>query len=413
MKHFLKHILDYQLTQKPPCNIIDPLIGASLIGLGVSGIGSAIGAISADKTNKQNYKYQRALMQEQQTFNEKNMLRQANLNRGSLAYGYELDNKYNSPSVQKAKMLAAGLNPYYNEAGAVAAQSNPNSSSVGLPSVSLPSFQYQSPWAAFANLPAEFANVANATKSIAEAKKIGVDTTQQERAMETYLKDLYERWRGSKLANDYQEVLTNWYKHNGKHYLDEQQRQLTADIGDKIADGDLKGAQKLLIDAQKDKQLKDNALFDKIQTFLEQKAQYEAENAQAQVGATKAQEEMYKNQGIAALRASDAAIRQALTAEANGKAYRLQLRSAAKLNDAQITKMASELVGAYVDEHGLHVDENDRRAAQSLLKRQIVAQTKSMEAKTKQDRFNTYNPFTYLGQIFGGSGTAVISKAIK
>ena len=235
---------------KTPCNI-DPLIGASLIGLGVSGIGSAIGAISADKTNKQNYQYQRALMQEQHTLGLQNLRQQHHYNIDSLNAAYALENQYNSPLAQKSRMLDAGLNPYYNEAGAVSAQSNPNPTSVGLPSSTLPSYQFQSPWAAFANLPVEFANVANATKAIAEARKVGVDTTLQERAMEDYLNDIHEKWRGSKLANDYQEVITNWYKENGASYLNEQDRKLSIEIGNLCAQGNLADAQKLLVNAQK------------------------------------------------------------------------------------------------------------------------------------------------------------------
>lgn len=408
MKHFLKYIVP-----KTPCNVIDPLLGSAIVGGIGSAISAGLGALGMSNTSKKNFEYNKKLMYQQQVYNIDNMWRQYDYNKQLARYGYDLENEYNSPSAQKQRMIDAGLNPYYNEQGAVSAQSNPNMQQVSQPSVSIPNFQSQSPWSAFANLPADFAAISNAYKALADAKKVGVDTKQQEAAMETYLADLYERWRGSKLANDYQEVISNWYKDNGKHYLDEKQRELTAEIGDKIADGDLKAAQKLLFDAQKDKQLKDNALFDKIQTFLEEKSKWEAENAHAQVGATQAQAEMYRNQGIAALRQADAAISQALTAEANGKSYRVNLRSAAKLNDAQLTKMASELVGAYVDEHGLHVDENERKSAQSLLKRQLVAQTKSADAKAKQDRFNTYNPFTYLGQIFGGSGTAVVTKAIK
>lgn len=412
MKNFIKHSLDYNLTNNPPCNI-DPFIGAAIVGGLGSLVSSGFNALGMSNSSKKNFEYNQKLMYQQQQYNTENMFRQSKYNKELARYGYELENEFNSPSVQKQKMLSAGLNPYYNEQGAVTAQSNPNMQQVSQPTLSIPNFQSQSPWSAFANLPADFAAISNAYKALADAKKVGVDTKQQEAAMQTYLADLYERWRGSKLANDYQEVISTWYQSKGHHYLDEKQRELTAEIGDKLADGDLKAAQKLFVEAQKDKQLKDNALFDKIKGFLEDKAKFEAKNAEEQVNTTIAQGEMYKNQGIASLRASDAAISQALTAEANGKAYRVQLRSAAKLNDAQITKMASELVGAYVDEHGLHVDENERRAAQQLLKRQIVAQTKSMDAKAKQDRFNTYNPFTYLGQIFGGSGSAVISKAIK
>ena len=313
MKHFIKHSLDYHLTNHPPCNLGDEVV-KGIFGLGntiLGGIGKLFGAKDA---NQKNFEYNQKLMEQQQRYNVTNMNLQRDINKELARYGYDLENEYNSPSVQKAKMLAAGLNPYYNEAGATSAASNPNMQQVSQPSVSIPNFQAQSPWAAFANLPADFAQIASATKAIAEAKKAGVETEQQERAMETYLKDLYERWRGSKLANDYQEVITNWYKDNGKHYLDEQQRQLTADIGDKIADCDLKGAQKLLVEAQKDKQLKDNVLFDNIQTFLEDKAKAEAANAQAQVGATKAQEEMFKKQGNAAVVQAGAAAKNAETA---------------------------------------------------------------------------------------------------
>lgn len=293
MKRFIRY-----LVPKTPCNI-DPLLGSALVGGISSAISAGLGALGLSNTSKENFKYNKKLMYQQQVYNIDNMWRQYDYNKQLSRYGYELENEFNSPSAQKKRMLDAGLNPYYNEQGSVAAQSNPNMQSVSQPAVSIPNFQSQSPWSAFANLPADFAQIASATKAIAEAKKVGVETKQQEAAMEDYLKTIYEKWRESKLANDYQEVITNWYKTDGKHYLDEQLRKLTVEIGDLVADGDLKGAQKLLIDAQKDKQVKDNALFDKIQTFLEQKAQYEAENAMAQVGATKAQEEMFKKQGDA------------------------------------------------------------------------------------------------------------------
>lgn len=406
MKLFFRYI-----QPKTPCNI-DPLIGASLIGLGVSGISSLIGSISAENTNAKNYKYQRALMQEQQTFNEKNMLRQANLNRGSLAYGYELENKYNSPSVQKAKMLAAGLNPYYNEAGAVAAQSNPNSTSVGLPSVTLPSYQYENPWAAFANLPAEFANVANATKAIAEAKKIGVDTTMQERAMEDYLKDIHERWRGSKLANDYQEVITNWYKENGTSYLDEQDRKLSIEIGNLCAQGNLADAQKLLVEAQKNKQIKDNALFDKIQGFLEEKSKWEANTAQAQYGATKAQEGMFNAQADAARSnaisqriIANATFKQAVTAEENGQYYRINLREASKLSQAHKNELIENSIAMYEDATGIHLNK------QALAKAQGALMTLLQSAQF-QTYITSINPLTYVGSVFGGA-LNVGSRLIK
>lgn len=412
MKHFIKHTIDYQLTNNPPCNLGDAVVNG-LFGIGSSIIGGLGKLFGAKDANQKNFEYNQKLMEQQQRYNVQNMNMQRDINKELARYGYDLENEYNSPSVQKAKMLAAGLNPYYNEQGATTAASNPNMQSVSQPSVSIPNFQAQSPWAAFSNLPEEFAMIASATKALADAKKVGVDTRQQEAAMQDFLNTIHEKWRESKLANDYQEVITNWYQDRGRHYLDEQDRKVTMEIGNLLAQGNLADAEKLLTDEKYTQLKNENSLWSRIKDYIVRQKAAEAENAEEQVNTTKAQGEMYKNQGIAALRASDAAISQALTAEANGKAYRVHLRSAAKLNDAQITKMASELVGAYVDEHGLHVDEKERLAAQSLLKRQIVAQTKSMDAKAKQDRFNTYNPFTYLGQIFGGSGTAVISKAIK
>lgn len=406
MENYLKYVIP-----KTPCNI-DPLIGASLIGLGVSGISSAIGAISADKTNKQNYQYQRALMQEQHTLGKENLGLQHRYNLDSLQRAYALEALYNSPLVQKSRMLDAGLNPYYNEAGAVSAQSNPNPSSVGLPAASFPSFQYQSPWAAFANLPAEFANVANATKAIAEAKKTGVDTTMQERAMEDYLKEIHERWRGSKLANDYQQVITNWYQENGASYLDEQDRKLSMEIGNLLATGNLADAQKELADAQKENQIKNNALFDKIENFLEKKAEWEANTAHAQYDATRAQEGMFnaqadasKSNALSQRIIANAAYKQAVTAEENGKFYRINLHEASKLTQAQKNDLIQNSIAMYEDASGIHLNKQAVAKAQGAL-------LSLLESQQRQSYIQSINPLTYLGAIFGGA-LNVGAKLIK
>ena len=391
---------------KTPCNI-DPLIGASLIGLGVSGIGSAIGAISADKTNKQNYQYQRALMQEQHTLGLQNLRQQHHYNIDSLNAAYALENQYNSPLAQKSRMLDAGLNPYYNEAGAVSAQSNPNPTSVGLPSSTLPSYQFQSPWAAFANMPVEFANVANATKAIAEARKVGVDTTLQERAMEDYLNDIHEKWRGSKLANDYQEVITNWYQENGASYLNEQDRKLSIEIGNLCAQGNLADAQKLLVNAQKENQIKNNALFDKIEGFLEEKAKWEAKLPQAQFGATKAQEGMFNAQSKAAIIGAQNQTRLTNAQVDKLRKDGFQVDALRKLTDAQMKKLAQEVVGVYVTDNGLeYVSQNEQQEMQRML-------YEGMKTAVEQGKSDLFNPFRYVGGFFGGASNTIIGTLLK
>ena len=411
MKHFIKHSLDYHLTNHPPCNLGDEVV-KGIFGLGntiLGGIGKLFGAKDA---NQKNFEYNQKLMEQQQRYNVTNMNLQRDINKELARYGYDLENEYNSPSVQKAKMLAAGLNPYYNEAGATSAASNPNMQQVSQPSVSIPNFQAQSPWAAFANLPADFAQIASATKAIAEAKKAGVETEQQERAMETYLKDLYERWRGSKLANDYQEVITNWYKENGHSYLNEQDRKLSIEIGNLCAQGNLAEAQKLLVEAQKDNQIKNNALFDKIQGFLEEKAKWEANTAQAQYGATKAQEGMFNAQADAAKSnaisqriIANATYKQAVTAEENGQYYRINLKEASKLTQAQKNDLIQNSIAMYEDATGIHLNKEALAKAQGAL-------LTMLQSAQRQTYINSINPLTYLGSIFGGA-LNVGSKLIK
>lgn len=412
MKHLIKYCLDYRLTNNPPCYISDAVVnglfdvGSSIIG----GIGKLFGAKDA---NQKNFEYNQKLMEQQQRYNVQNMNMQRDINKELARYGYDLENEYNSPSAQKSKMLAAGLNPYYNDEGAVSAASNPNMQSVSQPSVSIPNFQAQSPWSAFSHLPDDLALIANATKSIAEAKKAGVETELQERAMEDYINDIHEKWRGSKLANDYQEVITNWYQDSGRHYLDEQDRKVTMEIGNLLAQGNLADAERFLTD-EKQKQLhNENSLWSHIKDYIVRQKAAEAEDAEARVNTTKAQGEMYKNQGQAALSnavstriMANAAFKQAVTAEENGKSYRINLQEANRLTQAQKNELIQNSIAMYEDKYGVHLNKEQLANAQSALRMVLYS-------SSRQQFINSINPLTYLGSIFGGAGAAIVTKVAK
>lgn len=77
---------------------------AALIGAGSSILGNMIGASSTNKTNKNNLK----INQMNNEFNERMMQKQMDYN----TMMWDKQNEYNTPSAQRARLEAAGMNPY-------------------------------------------------------------------------------------------------------------------------------------------------------------------------------------------------------------------------------------------------------------------------------------------------------------
>lgn len=138
---------------------MDPVVLGSIISAGAGLAGSAASGIASGKMNRKSIKYNKWALQEQQKFQSE----QAQLGRDwseemmSKANQWNLDqwnreNEYNLPENQKARLLAAGINPALAMQGASSvgqAASSPSSASAPSPAspsgASAPSLNLQRP----------------------------------------------------------------------------------------------------------------------------------------------------------------------------------------------------------------------------------------------------------------------------
>lgn len=138
---------------------MDPVVLGSIISAGAGLAGSAASGIASGKMNRKSIKYNKWALQEQQRFQSE----QAQLGRDwseemmSKANQWNLDqwnreNEYNLPENQKARLLAAGINPALAMQGASGvgqAGSSPSSASAPSPAspsgASAPSLNLQRP----------------------------------------------------------------------------------------------------------------------------------------------------------------------------------------------------------------------------------------------------------------------------
>lgn len=139
--------------------IMDPVTLGSIISAGAGLAGSAVSGVASGKMNKKSIKYNKWALQEQQKFQSE----QSQLGRDwseemmSKANQWNLDqwnreNEYNLPENQKARLLAAGINPALAMQGASGvgqAASSPSSASAPSPAspsgASAPSLNLQRP----------------------------------------------------------------------------------------------------------------------------------------------------------------------------------------------------------------------------------------------------------------------------
>jgi hypothetical protein len=126
---------------------MDPVVLGSIISAGAGLAGSAASGIASGKMNRKSIKYNKWALQEQQKFQSE----QSQLGRDwseemmSKANQWNLDqwnreNEYNLPTNQKARLLAAGINPALAMQGASSVgQAASSPSSVSAPSPASPS----------------------------------------------------------------------------------------------------------------------------------------------------------------------------------------------------------------------------------------------------------------------------------
>lgn len=165
--------------------IMDPVTLGSIISAGAGLAGSAVSGIASGKMNKKSIKYNKWALQEQQRFQSE----QSQLGRDwseemmSKANQWNLDqwnreNEYNLPENQKARLLAAGINPALAMQGASSvgqAASSPSSASAPSPAspsgASAPSLNLQRP-----DYGTGFAQLSSAVNSYFENKQRSVVT---------------------------------------------------------------------------------------------------------------------------------------------------------------------------------------------------------------------------------------------
>lgn len=158
---------------------MDPIVLGSIISAGAGLAGSAASGISSGKMNKRAVKYNKWALQEQQNFqaNQSQLGRDWSEEMMSKANQWNLDqwnreNEYNLPENQKARLLAAGINPALAMQGASSvgqAASFPSSASAPSPAspsgASAPSLNLQRP-----DYGSGFAQLSSAVNSYFENK---------------------------------------------------------------------------------------------------------------------------------------------------------------------------------------------------------------------------------------------------
>lgn len=169
-----------------------PAVAGALIGAGSSIVSGAITGASNIGAAKMNFRQALQMSREQQNYNsreasyardwQEKMWNQQN------EYSEDVYNRYSSPSAVKRQMLEAGLNPaLVMDSGSVGSVATNSPASAPAASASLPTTP-QIPYMGYDMLSNGFVNAAQALKAIAEAKKIGVETSQLEQLFGENLK---------------------------------------------------------------------------------------------------------------------------------------------------------------------------------------------------------------------------------
>lgn len=191
----------------------------SLFGVsaGLQGLGSLLG-IGGSALG---YKYNKRLMEQQQAWNTSEREAQQKYNTSERlaaqqyntgereaqnAYAEQMYNTYSSPEALVHQYSDAGLNPRLaigsNTAGSVAASSG-HSASVSPQSSGM--LGITPPYQDVNSFSQGFVNIANALKSLADAKKSGVETKRMEAFLQDELKGLQFQNRATELANLFNE----------------------------------------------------------------------------------------------------------------------------------------------------------------------------------------------------------------
>lgn len=326
-------------------------------------------------------------------------------------------------TTQAGLMRNAGLNPamMYGEGSTISPPSSPSASS-----------QAASPLQSGIGVNAPVFDIlgfANAFKALADAKKAGAETKSIESLLAEQVKDL-------QLRNDYQEILNSY---QGKKSATEIAKMIQdiekqyVEIDNLIKEGNLTEAQTRLTDVQEQIAQENKGLAKAERELREALAEKREEyttnilnQQKEEIETTKKQGNMYVQQGKAAIMQGEAALKSAAAAlmqgqaalsnaevnRLNGEAQRdlwqkegLKVDALRQMTDAQKFELCQKIAGALVTSGGeVHVDGVKQEWMQNALMRE-------MYNVTRQQGADYWNPFKYVGHVFGGS--VGVTKMVK
>lgn len=219
---------------------LSSLLGGSFGSSAISGVSSILGGALG-------YAYNKKLMEAQQRYNTSERLAQQEYNTSERlaaqqyntvereaqnAYAEQMYNTYSSPEALVRQYEDAGLNPRLaigaNSAGSVAASSG-HSATVSPQSSGM--LGMTPPYQDVTSFSQGFVNIASALKSLADAKKSGVETYRLQKFMDDELKGLQYQNRATELGNLISDVKLR--------YAAERERREIEDLIKKIALGDV------------------------------------------------------------------------------------------------------------------------------------------------------------------------------
>lgn len=166
-------------------------------------LSSIIASNSQSATNRMNY----YMMQEQNKFNALEAQKQRDWQNTQWWSQFNAENAYNDPKNQMARMEAAGINPFIaaensTKVGTTAA--NPSVPSAAA-ATAAPYHPAISPWAS-SQFPQNLSAIVGAFKTLAEAKKVGLDTQLEQDTYDTIVKQVNENLKSTQLQNKFQEI---------------------------------------------------------------------------------------------------------------------------------------------------------------------------------------------------------------
>lgn len=380
----------------------------SVAALGMSGIGSIIGARSAEdqsirylrgvrETNQTNIQIAR----EQNQANYEQWLRESAWNRKQWEdtnqwnlQQWNRENEYNSPAQMMARYRAAGINPYYamqgvDNASANSAQASPASSSSAAPAVGA---QQIAPDIAAYNtfgsqLGKSFSEFSSALSAVAAARSQNADASRKEMENNNFFTEFYLKL--AKMNAEIREM-------KDKHLISSKELSWF----DKIQQANLDVAN------QQATNLRQNSLMAQAQVndiFFRQGIEHERLQLEKEMQRFSMANQMKLTYGQLELWSSQMAD---LFASVNLK--REQQNLTAQQVKSEILNGAETIART----NGIKWD--NRLKVQSLYwNSQFNAQElRSMRYSVRQQKQNYYNPFHYFGSVLGGSAAAGI-KLIK